>query len=728
MPRLPDELARRLLRSRGVRALPSRPVGKLGVRLLRGVSRRPTLGAGRRPVAARPTARARRRATEPLWPGRPPVCDLPQPRRRPHRGRCHAAPGAPVDAPCVLGDDRSSRDRVVRLARPGVRAARAVAPRRLARPRRGRARALRRYRAAERGVTATYFFTAYPGRDGHRYDCTYDFGDRCRFGGSETSVADVVRTLARRGIRGRTARELQLRARRRTARGGEDGARAGDRPLGHVDATALPPLGHPHDAPHCRRTRASRPIRRSASIATSACVRAHRCRFACSTSSGTRRSTSSSCRSSSAIGALLREDALELGLELARKTLRSCSIVSPTSAASRRLSSIRTTSSSPTTSSSSQDVIAYGLERDALVRVGAASSTRGSARAKRGTPRMSIEIDAVRGPLDEEQLGWIAELYGVGRREVRVARLTSAISSSTTRSAGLRTSSSSTTDARLATAAASRSARDAATRPSSREDRGGRRRRRPPRAARRDGGTSRPRCSSRCIRSALEYGMDGLFGLAPPHVARVHVRAGCHEVRCATRLHYTLLTHARPSTRDEHVAEATAAAARPRCGAARRSLADAVASRLSRPGSHGRAAVGGGRGMPRPRAPVRDAGRFPAPTHGTGMWAAATLRGARDPRAGGLPRSRAARRARPSPAQIVAWRPRRAASAGPAPARGGRATRARARGADAPVPTVGRSGWRRSSRESLLAARLRQAPGGRARRALDRPTLRRAAR
>ena len=87
----------------------------------------------------------------------------------------------------------------VRFARPAVRAARAV--------RHGISRtpgtdALERCVELERehGVAATYFFTAYPGRDGHRYDCTYDFGDACSFRGSPTTVADVVRTLDREGF------------------------------------------------------------------------------------------------------------------------------------------------------------------------------------------------------------------------------------------------------------------------------------------------------------------------------------------------------------------------------------------------------------------------------------------------------------------------------------------------------------------------------------------------
>ena len=87
----------------------------------------------------------------------------------------------------------------VRFARPAVRLARAVHHGVAQCP---TAEALERCVEIERahGVTASYFFTTYPGGAGHRYDCTYDFGDRCRFGGSTVSVADVMRTLDREGF------------------------------------------------------------------------------------------------------------------------------------------------------------------------------------------------------------------------------------------------------------------------------------------------------------------------------------------------------------------------------------------------------------------------------------------------------------------------------------------------------------------------------------------------
>jgi peptidoglycan/xylan/chitin deacetylase (PgdA/CDA1 family) len=88
---------------------------------------------------------------------------------------------------------------VTRLARPGVRAVRAVyhgisrAP---------VAEALERCVELEQshGVTASYFFTAYPGGDGHRYDCTYDFDDPCRFAGARGTVADVIKTFHGEGF------------------------------------------------------------------------------------------------------------------------------------------------------------------------------------------------------------------------------------------------------------------------------------------------------------------------------------------------------------------------------------------------------------------------------------------------------------------------------------------------------------------------------------------------
>jgi hypothetical protein len=93
----------------------------------------------------------------------------------------------------------SARDRAVRLARPAVRAARAAYHGLSAAP---LADALERSveLERERGVTASYFFTVYPGADASRYDCVYDFDDPCRFGGERVQVRDVLRILAGEGF------------------------------------------------------------------------------------------------------------------------------------------------------------------------------------------------------------------------------------------------------------------------------------------------------------------------------------------------------------------------------------------------------------------------------------------------------------------------------------------------------------------------------------------------
>jgi len=87
----------------------------------------------------------------------------------------------------------------VRFARPAVRAARAVHNGISRTP---AAEALERCvdLEHEHDVTASYFFTVYPGPEGHRYDCTYELADACSFRGSPTTVADVVRKLDREGF------------------------------------------------------------------------------------------------------------------------------------------------------------------------------------------------------------------------------------------------------------------------------------------------------------------------------------------------------------------------------------------------------------------------------------------------------------------------------------------------------------------------------------------------
>jgi peptidoglycan/xylan/chitin deacetylase (PgdA/CDA1 family) len=99
----------------------------------------------------------------------------------------------------LLGAGASRRERMTRLARPGVRAARALSHGLSGAPVAG---ALERCveLESEHGVTATYFFTVYPGAAGHRYDCTYALGDPCRFGGARVTVADIARRLDREGF------------------------------------------------------------------------------------------------------------------------------------------------------------------------------------------------------------------------------------------------------------------------------------------------------------------------------------------------------------------------------------------------------------------------------------------------------------------------------------------------------------------------------------------------
>jgi len=99
----------------------------------------------------------------------------------------------------LLDAGGSRRERLVRLARPGVRAARALAGGLSAAPA-AETLELCVELERERGVTASYFFTVYVGARGHRYDCVYDFGDDCRFRGERMPVADVVRTLHGEGF------------------------------------------------------------------------------------------------------------------------------------------------------------------------------------------------------------------------------------------------------------------------------------------------------------------------------------------------------------------------------------------------------------------------------------------------------------------------------------------------------------------------------------------------
>jgi len=220
----------------------------------------------------------------------------------------------------LLGGDRSRRDRVVRLARPGVRAARAARHGLSTAP---AADSLERCLDIEKQneVTATYFFTAYPGRDGHRFDCAYDFGDRCRFGGIETTVADVVRTIDRGGF------EVGLHGSYNSAL--VPGRLAAEK-TALEQATGLSVASTRQHFLHWD-IRATPPLHAGAGFSADSTLGFNR-------NIGLRSGTSLPFRlfdfeRGHAVGpvelpivvsdpALIREDALELGLELARETLR----------------------------------------------------------------------------------------------------------------------------------------------------------------------------------------------------------------------------------------------------------------------------------------------------------------------------------------------------------------------------------------------------------------------
>jgi hypothetical protein len=110
---------------------------------------------------------------------------------------------------------RSTPRQVLRSARAGL-AADGGGLLRLARPAARIARALRLGVSAvpptrdtlersvdvegERGVPASYLFTAPPAARAGRYDCVYAPSDRCRFRGESRTIADVMRTLAGEGF------------------------------------------------------------------------------------------------------------------------------------------------------------------------------------------------------------------------------------------------------------------------------------------------------------------------------------------------------------------------------------------------------------------------------------------------------------------------------------------------------------------------------------------------
>jgi hypothetical protein len=91
------------------------------------------------------------------------------------------------------------REHAVRLARPAVRGARAASNGISRAP---RIDTLERSLDVEldRMIPASYFFTVYPRGDSSRYDCTYDFDDRCRFRGEHARIRDVIRAIHDEGF------------------------------------------------------------------------------------------------------------------------------------------------------------------------------------------------------------------------------------------------------------------------------------------------------------------------------------------------------------------------------------------------------------------------------------------------------------------------------------------------------------------------------------------------
>jgi peptidoglycan/xylan/chitin deacetylase (PgdA/CDA1 family) len=90
--------------------------------------------------------------------------------------------------------------KLLRAARPPGRVVRSLVAGIRRRP--ATAAALDRCIALEReyGVRSTYFFTVFPDEGFSRYDCVYLPGDRCRFEGRDTTVAEVMRRLASEGF------------------------------------------------------------------------------------------------------------------------------------------------------------------------------------------------------------------------------------------------------------------------------------------------------------------------------------------------------------------------------------------------------------------------------------------------------------------------------------------------------------------------------------------------
>jgi hypothetical protein len=162
---------------------------------------------------------------------------------------------------------------------------------------------------------------------------------------------------------------------------------------------------------------------------------------------------------------------------------------------------------------------------------------------------MSVEIVSVRGPLDDERLGWITELYGPV--DQKYGSIEFVRHQFVRNPFGWSAHIFVLDDGRPAghcSAIPFRARRGSEELVAGKieavvvdpEHRG----RRP------DGRNLAIEMLSTLYPFGLDCGMDGLFGFAPPRVARVHVRAGCHEV-AAEAPAYTFLLRPNLYMKDE---------------------------------------------------------------------------------------------------------------------------------------------------------------------------------
>lgn len=307
---------------------------------------------------------------------------------------------------------------------------------------------------------------------------------------------------------------------------------------------------------------------------------------------------------------------------------------------------------------------------------------------------MSIEIQPIRGPLDEQRLRWIADLYG--EVDAKYASLDFVRHQFVANPFGW--------SAHVFVLDEGRAVGHCGAIPF-RARRGARelvagkieavvvdaehRGRRP------DGRSLATEMLAALYPFGLDNGMDVLFGLAPPHVARVHVRAGCHEVPPHAPA-YTLVADADAFGRNEP-SRRRRAAGRVLAGAQATTMTVARAvTRASTPALEQTTAADAGLAA----AQIDD---HKWTISGSDAWewfaGSGTLEALEIPGPSGC--RALVRFAKPgtSPAQIVAWRPRRAGLVPALALLGAAAELARARGA----PTLRFQPWAGAGGDGALA-------------------------